>query len=125
MTLAWRLQRRLANAAQRIRNSLEDVIGRMLPGEDREIFELRAFGLQLEFTNLCNANCLFCPYELQTRPHETMSDAVFEKAVADFVASGGGSVDTSRPNSGAWTCAVMRRAHGGGIVGNWFATRGR
>ena len=59
MTLAWRLQRRLANAAQRIRNSLEDVIGRMLPGEDREIFELRAFGLQLEFTNLCNANCLF------------------------------------------------------------------
>ena len=93
MTLAWRLQRRLANAAQRIRNSLEDVIGRMLPGEDREIFELRAFGLQLEFTNLCNANCLFCPYELQTRPHETMSDAVFEKAVADFVASGGGSVD--------------------------------
>jgi radical SAM protein with 4Fe4S-binding SPASM domain len=93
MTLAWRLQRRLANAARRGKKVLKDLVGRALPGEDREIFELRPFGLQLEFTNLCNANCVFCPYELQTRPHETMSDAVFEKAVADFVAIGGGSVD--------------------------------
>ena len=87
------LQRRLVNAARRGKKSLKDLVGRAIPGDDREIFELRPFGLQLEFTNLCNANCVFCPYELQTRPHERMSDAVFEKAVADFVAIGGGSVD--------------------------------
>jgi radical SAM protein with 4Fe4S-binding SPASM domain len=93
MILAWRLRRRLTNVAERTRHALENFVGRLLPGADREIFEQRPFGLQLEFTNLCNANCVFCPYELQTRPHERMSDAVFEKAVADFIAVGGGSVD--------------------------------
>jgi radical SAM protein with 4Fe4S-binding SPASM domain len=93
MNLSWQVGRRHANAARRARDKIEALVGHALPGEDREIFELRPFSLQLEFTNLCNANCVFCPYELQTRPHESMSDAVFEKAVADFVAAGGGSVD--------------------------------
>ncbi|MFL6765955.1 MAG: radical SAM protein [Sphingomicrobium sp.] len=66
---------------------------RARPGIDREIFEIRPFGLVLELTNLCNANCVFCPYSQQTRSHEQMSEFVFKKAVADFVAAGGGSVD--------------------------------
>jgi radical SAM protein with 4Fe4S-binding SPASM domain len=66
---------------------------RPLPPADREIFELRPSHLTLEFTNLCNADCVFCPYSQQIRAHERMSDAVFEKAVSDYVATGGGSVD--------------------------------
>jgi radical SAM protein with 4Fe4S-binding SPASM domain len=52
----------------------------------------RPYELHLELTNLCNANCIFCPYQFQTRPIETMGTAVFEKAVGDYVAEGGGSV---------------------------------
>lgn len=53
---------------------------------------LRPFELHLELTNLCNANCVFCPYQFQERDIEYMSDAVFKKAVGDYIASGGGSV---------------------------------
>ena len=52
----------------------------------------RPFELHLELTNLCNANCVFCPYQFQTRKVEFMSDEVFHKAVGDFVGIGGGSV---------------------------------
>lgn len=52
----------------------------------------RPFELHLELTNLCNANCIFCPYQFQTRDVQFMSDDVFRKAVQDFVSIGGGSV---------------------------------
>ncbi|MFO0813390.1 MAG: radical SAM protein [Gemmatales bacterium] len=52
----------------------------------------RPFELHLEFTNLCNAKCVFCPYQFQEREHEFMTDQVFKKAVADYVAIKGGSV---------------------------------
>lgn len=52
----------------------------------------RPFELHLELTNLCNANCVFCPYQFQTREVQFMSDEVFCKAVGDYVAMGGGSV---------------------------------
>jgi radical SAM protein with 4Fe4S-binding SPASM domain len=57
-----------------------------------EAMELRPFELHLELTNLCNANCIFCPYQYQERATGFMSDAVFEKAVGDFVRASGGSV---------------------------------
>jgi MoaA/NifB/PqqE/SkfB family radical SAM enzyme len=53
---------------------------------------VRPYELHFELTNLCNANCVFCPYQFQTREVEFMPDQVFEKAVADFVSMGGGSV---------------------------------
>jgi radical SAM protein with 4Fe4S-binding SPASM domain len=52
----------------------------------------RPFELHLELTNLCNANCVFCPYQFQMREVQFMPDDIFQKAVADFVALGGGSV---------------------------------
>lgn len=58
-----------------------------------DAFESAPPQLGLEFTNLCNADCIFCPYQFQRRPHEFMADAVFEKAVADYVALGGGEVE--------------------------------
>jgi len=54
--------------------------------------ESRPFELHLELTNLCNANCVFCPYQFQTREVQFMSDEVFYKAVQDYVSIGGGSV---------------------------------
>jgi len=53
---------------------------------------LRPFELHLELTNLCNANCVFCPYQFQEHSTETMPDEVFYKAVSDFIAASGGSV---------------------------------
>ncbi|MGD0362362.1 MAG: radical SAM protein [Bryobacteraceae bacterium] len=53
---------------------------------------LRPFELHLELTNLCNANCVFCPYQYQQRDTQTMSDEVFHKAVGDYAAIGGGAV---------------------------------
>src|SRR5918996_37820 len=53
---------------------------------------LRPFELHFELTNLCNANCVFCPYQFQTREVEFMPDEVFTKAVNDFLTIGGGSV---------------------------------
>ncbi len=51
---------------------------------------LRPFELHLELTNLCNANCVFCPYQFQERPKQFMPDTIFLKAVGDYVAVGGG-----------------------------------
>ena len=57
-----------------------------------EAMALRPFELHLELTNLCNADCIFCPYQYQTRKIEFMPDEVFYKAVRDYVYCGGGSV---------------------------------
>jgi len=51
----------------------------------------KPYCLHLELTNLCNANCVFCGYQFQQRPIQTMTDAVFEKALTDFLDEGGGS----------------------------------
>lgn len=53
---------------------------------------VRPYEMHLELTNLCNANCVFCPYQFQSREIQFMTDAVFEKATGDFVSIGGGSV---------------------------------
>lgn len=58
-----------------------------------EPFRLKPAQLGLEFTNLCNANCVFCPYQHQVRAHEFMSDTVFAKAVGDYVDLGGGNIE--------------------------------
>src|SRR5690349_3976261 len=52
----------------------------------------RPFELHLELTNLCNADCIFCPYQFQERKTEVMREEIFRKAVSDYVAIGGGSV---------------------------------
>jgi MoaA/NifB/PqqE/SkfB family radical SAM enzyme len=57
-----------------------------------EAMALRPFELHLELTNLCNADCIFCPYQFQERPHQFMSDEVFSRAVDEFVRLHGGSV---------------------------------
>ncbi len=73
---------------------LDALVGRLTFDLEKtlEAMALRPFELHLELTNLCNANCIFCPYQFQERPKQFMSDEVFFKAVNDFVAIQGGSV---------------------------------
>src|SRR4051794_11483518 len=54
--------------------------------------DLRPPSLNLEFTNLCNANCTFCGYQHQERAKQTMTDEVFAKALSDYAQLGGGDV---------------------------------
>jgi MoaA/NifB/PqqE/SkfB family radical SAM enzyme len=85
--LFWR------KAARTLRRRADAWLGRLRPlGPTLEAMALRPFELHLELTNLCNANCVFCPYQFQQRPVQFMDDDVFRKAVADYVACGGGSV---------------------------------
>jgi hypothetical protein len=86
------VQRILLNKVGRVRQA-DAAVGRLLPlAPTLCSMSARPFELHLELTNLCNANCVFCPYQFQQREVESMSDAVLEKAVSDYVAIGGGSV---------------------------------
>jgi hypothetical protein len=71
----------------------EALLGRLVPlGPTLDAMAARPYELHLELTNLCNANCVFCPYQFQERSVQYMSEAVARKALGDFVRSGGGSV---------------------------------
>jgi MoaA/NifB/PqqE/SkfB family radical SAM enzyme len=83
----------LDKAGRVIARKLDALAGRVIPLQPvLDAMSVRPYELHLELTNLCNANCVFCPYQFQTRDVAFMSDAVFRKAVADFAACGGGSV---------------------------------
>ena len=75
--------------------SLEQWGGQLFHNLDSTLREMasRPYILHLELTNICNASCIFCHYQFQQRDRGYMHDQVFEKAVHDFVACGGGSVD--------------------------------
>ncbi len=83
----------LKKAGRVLRRKADSFVGRLYPLDDTLAgMALRPFELHLELTNLCNANCLFCPYQFQEREVQFMPEEIFKKAVDDFVASGGGSV---------------------------------
>jgi len=83
----------LQKGARALARKSDALLGRLYPLEKSlDVMAARPFELHLELTNLCNANCVFCPYQFQTRKVEFMSDEVFQKAVGDYVRLGGGSV---------------------------------
>src|SRR6202166_144175 len=84
----------LSKVKKAVLRKLDSLAGRFFFDLDKtlEAMALRPFELHLELTNLCNADCVFCPYQFQTRDTQFMSDDVFHKAVHDYVAIGGGSV---------------------------------
>lgn len=43
-----------------------------------------------ETLNVCNADCVFCPYSQQTRPRGMMTMELFRKVLRDYEAMGGG-----------------------------------
>lgn len=54
--------------------------------------EVRPWNLHIELTNICNAKCIFCAYQFQTRPKVVMSDEVYLKALDDYCSIGGGEL---------------------------------
>ncbi len=60
---------------------------------------VRPVRLQIETTNVCNANCVFCWYQYQERPTGVMAQTLYDKALADFALIGGGSLDLT-PSAG-------------------------
>jgi len=77
-----------------VRRKTGALVGGSLYSLDKtlEAMALRPFELHLELTNICNASCIFCPYQYQERATGFMSDEVFEKAINDYVQINGGSV---------------------------------
>jgi radical SAM protein with 4Fe4S-binding SPASM domain len=76
-----------------LKRKADAALGRLYQiGPTLEAMAARPYELHLELTNLCNADCVFCPYQYQERKTETMREDIFRKAVADYVATGGGSV---------------------------------
>ena len=52
----------------------------------------RPLGLLIETVNICNNDCVICPYSAQTRDRRIMSTSLFEKVVDDYARIGGGPV---------------------------------
>lgn len=52
----------------------------------------RPLAISIETVNICNNDCVICPYSIQTRKKQGMDMAVFAKVVADYAALGGGPV---------------------------------
>jgi MoaA/NifB/PqqE/SkfB family radical SAM enzyme len=47
-------------------------------------------GLNIETTNVCNANCIFCAYQYQQRATGVMDNDLYQKVIDEFVELGGG-----------------------------------
>ena len=48
--------------------------------------------LHVETTNICNLECIICPYGKMTRKRESLPIQVFRKVIRDYCAMGGGDV---------------------------------
>ncbi len=55
-----------------------------------ETGRMRPIMLFCETVNICNADCVFCPYSAQTRPRGFMASDLFEKVLAQYIEIGGG-----------------------------------
>ena len=76
-----------------LKNKIDVLSGSFYPlDKTLNAMSVRPYELHLELTNLCNAKCIFCPYQFQERDIQFMSDEVFYKSVNDFCSIGGGSV---------------------------------
>lgn len=61
--------------------------------------ERRPAKLAVETTNICNANCIFCAYQFQTRPQGFMDMALYSRILSEFAAGGGGCLELT-PSGG-------------------------
>jgi O-antigen chain-terminating methyltransferase len=55
-----------------------------------ETDRMRPIMLFCETVNICNADCVFCPYSAQTRPRGFMTSGLFEAVLAQYCQIGGG-----------------------------------
>lgn len=54
--------------------------------------QYRPLALMIETVNICNNDCIICPYSAQTRRKQTMPLWIFDKIVQEYSAMGGGPV---------------------------------
>jgi hypothetical protein len=52
----------------------------------------RPLALSIETVNICNNDCVICPYSIQTRKRQAMAPEIFAKVIDDYDALGGGPV---------------------------------
>jgi sulfatase maturation enzyme AslB (radical SAM superfamily) len=52
----------------------------------------RPLMLMVETTNICNNDCIICPYSSQTRKRQTMTLDLFSKLLSDYEELGGGAL---------------------------------
>jgi O-antigen chain-terminating methyltransferase len=55
-----------------------------------ESARMRPIMLFCETVNICNADCVFCPYSRQTRPYGFMKSDLFERVLDQYAQIGGG-----------------------------------
>ena len=87
---------RLVNESRkpRLRSRMADTVARALPHwMVRKLMENTFINFGVETTNLCNANCSFCGYRFMQRPKVDMPMEVYEKAVREYAANGGGNLN--------------------------------
>lgn len=60
--------------------------------ESIRALEDRPWNLHIETTNACNADCVFCGYQYMERPKKIMTMEVYEAALAQYLAIGGGDL---------------------------------
>jgi radical SAM protein with 4Fe4S-binding SPASM domain len=51
---------------------------------------MRPMMLTVETINVCNSECVFCPYSIQTRTKGVMKQELFERVVQEYAQMGGG-----------------------------------
>lgn len=79
---------------RRLRGRIVDAVTRRLPlSVFRKLMEHKFINFGVETTNICNADCTFCGYRFMQRPKKTMKWPIYEKAVREFAAAGGGSLN--------------------------------
>ena len=82
------------NRTPRLRSRLADAVACSLPHwVVRKLMERTFINFGVETTNLCNANCSFCGYRFMQRPKVDMPMEVYEKAVREYAANGGGNLN--------------------------------
>ena len=82
------------NRKARLRSKVADSVARALPHwVFRKLMETTFINFGVETTNLCNANCSFCGYRFMQRPKVDMPMEVYEKAVREYAANGGGNLN--------------------------------
>jgi len=54
--------------------------------------EINMTGINVETTNICNADCTFCAYQYQERPTGVMSMQLYKKILREFIECGGGNL---------------------------------
>ena len=54
--------------------------------------ETRPWNIHVELTNICNADCIFCAYQYQTRKQIIMEERIYRKVLDDYCAMGGGDL---------------------------------